>query len=140
MPRKKIADLLGTELASLQTPVESKLGEFSIQQQEESIPDLQTSRVTNKQPLEQTDSEPQEVPKYLQLERKEVRLRSDQIDDLTKLSRKLNRIRKGKGERLTENTLIRVAITLLLENVSQLQGLTENELLESLGLPPVDEI
>lgn len=140
MPRKKIADLLGTELASLQTPVESKLSEFSIQQQEELIPDLQTSRVTNKQPLEQTGSEPQEVPKYLQLERKEVRLRSDQIDALTKLSRKLNRIRKGKGERLTENTLIRVAITLLLENVSQLQGLTENELLESLGLPPAHGI
>ncbi|MBD2091848.1 hypothetical protein H6F67_18555 [Microcoleus sp. FACHB-1515] len=70
------------------------------------------------------------------MERKEVRLRLSQLDNLTVVTRKLNRARKGKGERLTENTLIRVAIDLLLENAEQLQGTTEEELLRSLGLPP----
>ena len=100
---------------------------------------LQSPRVTNTQSLEQLDSETLELPKYLRLERKEVRLRIDQLDALTSLTRQLNRARRGKGERLTENTLIRVAINLLLENVDQLQGITEDELLASLGLSPSNE-
>ena len=84
------------------------------------------------------DSEPSDGPKYLQLERKEVRLRLDQMDNLTAFTRRLNKARKGKGERLTENTLIRTAIDLLLENSSKLQGTTEDELRGSLGLPPSD--
>lgn len=47
--------------------------------------------------------------------RKECRLRPDQLDALTALARKLNRERKGKGKRITENTLIRWAVDLLLE-------------------------
>lgn len=81
-----------------------------------------------------TDLQSSEVPKYLQLERKEVRLRLEQLDELTNLTRRLNRSRKGKGERLTENTLIRVAIDLLLEKSDQLQGSTEDELLKSVSL------
>lgn len=84
------------------------------------------------------DSEPSDGPKYLQLERKEVRLRLDQMDNLTAFTRRLNKARKGRGERLTENTLIRTAIDLLLENSSKLQGTTEDELRGSLGLPPSD--
>jgi hypothetical protein len=72
------------------------------------------------------------------LERKEVWLRLAQLDGLTILIRRLNWARKSKGERLTENTLIRVAIDLLLENADQVQGITEYELLASLGLPPRD--
>jgi len=97
---------------------------------------LQSPRVSNVQSLEQSDSETLEVPKYLRLERKEVRLRIEQLDALTSLTRQLNRARRGKGERLTENTLIRVAINLLLENADQLQGITEDELIASLGLSP----
>jgi hypothetical protein len=53
-------------------------------------------------------------PKYLTYVRKECRLRPDQLDALTQLARKLNRERRGRGERITENTLIRMAVDLLL--------------------------
>jgi len=85
------------------------------------------------QPTEpESDIEPQ--PKYLTLVRKETRLKDLQIEQLTAISRKLNRQRRGRGERLTENTLIRVAIELLLSRADSLSGTTEAELLESLGL------
>ena len=78
-------------------------------------------------------SEQLELPKYLTLIRKETRLREDQLEKLTVLTRKLNRQRRG-GERITENTLIRVAIDLLLEQSEELKGSTESELREALGL------
>jgi len=87
----------------------------------------------NPQPTKsESDIEPQ--PKYLTLIRKEARLTELQIEQLTAISRKLNRQRRGRGERLTENTLIRVAIELLLSRADSLSGTTEAELLESLGL------
>ncbi|PPT05211.1 hypothetical protein CKA32_000424 [Geitlerinema sp. FC II] len=64
--------------------------------------------------------------------RKEARLREDQIDSLTGLARQLNRQKRG-GERITENTLIRLAVDLLLEQSDRLQGNTESELRESLN-------
>jgi hypothetical protein len=82
-------------------------------------------------------SEQEELPKYLTLIRKETRLREDQLDKLTVLTRKLNRQRRG-GERITENTLIRVAIDLLLFQSAQLKGSTESELREALGLEVTD--
>ncbi|OYE02747.1 hypothetical protein CDG79_22365 [Nostoc sp. 'Peltigera membranacea cyanobiont' 232] len=75
-----------------------------------------------------------EVTKYLTLERKEARLRQNQIDALTDLTRSLNRKRSKKGERLTDNTLIRVAVDLLLSKASQIHGDTEEELRKSVGL------
>lgn len=71
------------------------------------------------------------APKYLQLVRKEARLREDQVDDLTLLARELNRQKEG-GERITENTLIRVAVDLLLERKGELAGEDEEKLRESL--------
>ena len=68
------------------------------------------------------------------LVRKEARLRSDQLDSLTSLTRSLNRKRKGSGERITENTLIRVAVDLLMNQKSELDGTTEQELGASVGL------
>jgi hypothetical protein len=53
------------------------------------------------------------VPPYLSYVRKECRLRPDQLDTLTALARRLNRERRG-GERITENTLLRLAADLLL--------------------------
>jgi hypothetical protein len=69
--------------------------------------------------------------RYLELDRKELRIRGDQGDDLTVLTRQLNRARKGEGERITDNTLIRVAINLLLRDGANLQGTTEADLLRS---------
>lgn len=83
-----------------------------------------------------TGAEPKpepELPRYLQLERKETRLRADQINDLTMLARQLNRTRAGTGERITENTLIRVAVDMLLASGETLSGATEAELRNSVS-------
>ncbi|MCC5615421.1 hypothetical protein LC605_10115 [Nostoc sp. CHAB 5836] len=95
----------------------------------------EVNKTTKLQDLQDTDLQSTELPKYLKLERKEARLRQDQIDALTDLTRKLNRTKQVKGgERLTDNTLIRVAIDLLLSKASELQGTTEDELRSSLTL------
>lgn len=69
--------------------------------------------------------------KYARLTRKETRVREDQYVALTQLARALMRRRTGRQERITENTLVRVAIDLLLANADQLVGDSENELLQS---------
>lgn len=61
-------------------------------------------------------SEERPLPPYLTYVRKECRLRPDQLDALTALARRLNRERRGKGERITENTLIRLALDRLLND------------------------
>jgi predicted ATPase with chaperone activity len=95
----------------------------------------EVNKTTKLQNLKDTDLQSTELPKYLKLERKEARLRQDQIDALTDLTRKLNRTKRLKGgERLTDNTLIRVAVDLLLSKASELQGTTEDELRSSLNL------
>ena len=85
------------------------------------------------EPVPKPELEQETRPKYLTLVRKETRLREDQLEKLTLLTRKLNRQRRG-GERITENTLIRVAIDLLLFQSEELSGATEAELLQALGL------
>lgn len=72
-------------------------------------------------------------PRFDELERKEARLRQDQLDDLAAVSRRLQKSKpKGMGgERITDNTLIRVAVDLLLEHADQLTGHSEQEIVES---------
>jgi len=72
------------------------------------------------------------LPKYLTLVRKECRLREDQVESLTRLSRRLNRRRQARtGDRITENTLIRVAVDALLAQEERLAGDSEAELRKS---------
>ena len=73
-------------------------------------------------------------PLYLRLERKETRLREDQYAALTEHARRLNRAKGTGGERITENTLIRVAIDLLLSRIDQVTGTDESELRNSVSL------
>ncbi|MGU3643847.1 hypothetical protein ACLBXX_02695 [Microbacterium sp. C23T] len=68
------------------------------------------------------------LAKYEQLTRKETLLRDDQLPALTALARVLMGRRRRKVERITENTLIRVAIDLLLVHTDELRGSTEDEL------------
>jgi len=72
-----------------------------------------------------------QAPLWQRLERKELRLRADQLDELARLRRSLNRQRGGAGERITENTLIRVAVDMLLGKAGKLRGTTEDELRKS---------
>ena len=102
------------------------------------ITELRTNKTTNSNRAQATDLQTNEVPKYLTLVRKEARLRSDQLDNLTSLTRSLNRKRKGTGERITENTLIRVAVDLLLNKSDELKGSTEQEIKKSVGLEVTD--
>jgi hypothetical protein len=101
------------------------------------LSDLVATQTQRPEPLPEpveleSDIEPQ--PKYLTLIRKETRLTELQIERLTVITRKLNRQRQGRGERITENTLIRVAIDLLLSQAEELSGTTETELRESLSM------
>ncbi len=87
-----------------------------------------------KSPAGSKKPQPGEWVRYDQYERKEARLRADQYGELSNVSRRLNRARNGNGERITENTLIRVAIDLLLSREGDLAGATETELRKSVGL------
>jgi hypothetical protein len=74
------------------------------------------------------------VARYSDFERKETRLRADQQDALTEHARRLNRAKGVGGARITDNTLIRVAVDLLLSKTDKLAGRDETELGRSVGL------
>lgn len=73
-------------------------------------------------------------PKWLTFERKETRQRPDQIAWIEAKRKELNLHRGRAGERLTDNTLIRVALDLLRLHENELRGSTEAELRASLGM------
>ena len=159
--KRKLSDLIGEETQQPEPPKSEEVKSVTTELSDSgslSVTDLQTDKVTsfksseltesqtdkvtnsessevpNSQTNEEPDLQTDEVPKYLTLVRKEARLREDQLDNLTSLTRSLNRKRRGTGERITENTLIRVAVDLLLDKSDQLKGTTEQELLASVGL------
>ena len=74
------------------------------------------------------------VPPYLQYERKEARLRTDQLTNLTVRARQLNKTKTAGSDRITDNTLIRIAVDLLLSRANELHGGDEAELRASLGI------
>jgi len=71
---------------------------------------------------------------YTELERKETRLRADQYEALSLTARRLQKQKVEPGKRITENTLIRVAIDLLLEHRDELAGETEEAIRNSVSL------
>lgn len=135
MPRQSVADLLGevdqapAVLPPRPAPAEAAPA-AAVEKPEPRRPaprrvargpgDAGTAGVTESQ-----------VPKWQRLERKELRLRADQLDELARIRRTLNRQRGGEGERITENTLIRVAVDMLLGHAGKLRGTTEDELRKS---------
>lgn len=136
----EVAEFPTPDLQTAEVPNDRTHGDTDLQTAK--LTDLQTSKVTDSQSDKErtsklTDSRTAQVPKYLALVRKETRLREDQIDKLTTIARKLNRAKRG-GERITENTLIRVAVDLLLDRSESLSGTDEAELLNSLGLEVTD--
>lgn len=123
----KVLDIQSNKVSNLQT---NRLPNSESNKVTESI----SVEVPSQQSKEVSDSQAEVVPKYLTLVRKEARLREDQLDNLTSLTRSLNRKRKGLGERITENTLIRVAVDLLMNQSDELKGTTEQEISASVGL------
>lgn len=80
---------------------------------------------------ETVDAAQRDLPKFARLTRKDARVREDQYAALSALARTLMRRRTVKDERITENTLIRIAIDLLLTHQDLLRGSTEDELRNS---------
>ena len=79
-----------------------------------------------------TSRDVDDLPIYLRLVRKETRLREDQQNQLTLEARRLNRAKAAGTPRITDNTLIRIAVDLLLERVSRSSGDDEPSILRSL--------
>lgn len=75
----------------------------------------------------------------MHLQRKEFRMHPHQADDLKILTMRVNRTgSRDPEERVTDNTLIRLGLALLLEkHRDELRGSNEDELRASLGLPPL---
>jgi len=100
-------------------------------------PIVGSSKPPNRQEPKSVTPEPpksvtvEDGPRYLRLVRKEARLRVDQVDALAALRRQLTRHRTDRSEIITDNTLIRVAVDLLLTHAHRLHGDTENELRNS---------
>ncbi|WP_412074611.1 hypothetical protein ACLF6K_00025 [Streptomyces xanthophaeus] len=74
---------------------------------------------------------PEQQARWATLDRKEARLRRDQLRSLATLRRQVARARQERDEIITDNTLIRVAIDLLLHHADKLSGDTEEQLLKS---------
>ena len=135
MPRQSVADLLG-EVDQAPAVLPARLAPA------EAVPAAAAEKPEPRRPAPRrvargprdtgtagvTESQ---VPKWQRLERKELRLRADQLDELARIRRALNRQRGGEGERITENTLIRVAVDMLLSRAGKLRGTTEDELRKS---------
>jgi hypothetical protein len=93
---------------------------------------------TEAPPAVTVPSAPVGLPRYKTLVRKESRLTAAQADRLSGVVRGLNLARQGQGERITDNTLIRVGLELLFTRLDDLHGTTEADLLRSLGLAETD--
>jgi len=135
MPRQSVADLLGEvdQAPAVLPPRLAPAEAASAAAVEKPEPRRPASRRVAHSPRDAgtagvTESQ---IPKWQRLERKELRLRADQLDELARIRRTLNRQRGGEGERITENTLIRVAVDMLLGRAGKLRGTTEDELRKS---------
>lgn len=73
-----------------------------------------------------------DTPRYLTFPRTEARLRQDQLDGLAALRRTVAANRTDKTERITDNTLLRLAVDLLMEHAGRIRGNTESEMRRSL--------
>ena len=142
MARQSVADLLGEvdQGQAVGAPVlppkpesEAAAGPLPLTSPSRSRESMQHRREHGRRDRRPATTEVTEsqAPKWQRLERKELRLRADQLDELARLRRALNRQRGGEGERITENTLIRVAVDMLLGRADRLRGITEDELRKS---------
>ena len=79
-----------------------------------------------------TAVEDRAAPAYLRFVRKETRLREDQQNQLTVQARRLNRAKRSAGARITENSLIRVAVDLFLAQANRAVGDDEDAIRNSI--------
>jgi hypothetical protein len=124
MPRANLGDLLDSEHTLLVPDVPSESQRRDEPERGGPIPSprraLRSSRTRTAGPA------------YLEFERKETRLRVDQLRELTEHARRLNRAKGAAGPRITENTLIRIAVDLLLADIDRADGSSEERIRRSL--------
>ena len=128
--RRSLADLLVSETQRLDELV-AEASESQTHAVTESVTHVETTSAAQGP----TASVSSPLPKYRQLVRKEARLHDVQYDELTRLARELNRRKRGAGEIITANTLLRIATELLLARKADLHGDTEEDLLDSIRPP-----
>ncbi len=110
----------------------AEVGESKTQTVENVVSGKQQTQLNNSntQLVNKSNTQSLEIPKYAQLQPVNLRLREDQLTALAELERVVMRRRKQKGgERITKNTLIRVAVDYLIANADKLEGDTEEEIL-----------
>jgi hypothetical protein len=73
-----------------------------------------------------------DTPRYQTFVRSEARLRPEQLGALSALRRTVAASRQNKAERVTDNTLLRLAVDLLLANADRIKGDTEEEMRRAL--------
>jgi len=132
--RRGLADLIGEVEAAPREHDEESRGRESRQGKEGEATVQPAAREPSRDETNETVAP--RVPKYLALQRKEARLRGDQVDSLASLARRVNRRKASRGgERITENTLIRVAVDWLLGQEECVGGSSEEEIRRGLGVP-----
>jgi hypothetical protein len=94
----------------------------------------QASSASSKPAKASARSKNADLPPYLTFERKETRLRPDQVTSLNVKARELNKTKDPEADRITDNTLIRVAVDLILARADELHGGDETQLRKALGL------
>lgn len=131
---------VSTRLDATEPEAPSRTTPLPAEPQPQNPPRDEPSAVEPKRPASAAGERPVSGARYDQLERKEARFREDQVEELNRLARQLAkqaRKRRPSGarpERITDNTLIRVAVDLLLSQSGRLRGTTEVELRKSVGL------
>lgn len=127
MPRRNLGDLVGRLPATEAAPAPAEpVAEVA----EKPATDMPTKRSAKAEP--NATEAPAESAHYLSLVRKDTRLREDQLAALTVHARRLNRAKAG-GVRITENTLIRIGVDLLLDRIDTAAGVDEASLKASLN-------
>lgn len=125
MARANLSNLLGNLPADRAAPIQESPPAPPSEAAVPAVKPAPTARVAVAKP------EPAKDASYLGFVRKDVRLREDQLEALTVQARRLNRAKRNTGIRITENTLIRIAIDLLLDRVEKASGEDEAALLKS---------
>lgn len=74
----------------------------------------------------------EDTPRYQTFPRSEARLRPDQLTALAELRRRVAARRTDRSERVTDNTLLRLAVDLLLQHADRIQGNTEEQMRRAL--------
>jgi hypothetical protein len=132
MARQNLGDLLGNLGNDAQPKPSAGGARRAVHVQPKTVAD-QAPRVRASQSTSRPATQPNDdSSSYRHLVRKETRLREDQQNQLTVQARRLNRAKAAGTPRITDNTLIRVAVDLLLARVESASGDDEAAILGSL--------